>query len=589
MATISEPWSLEEDLREVISSWLSHNDAIPACWRGEMRPIKAMPLTEAQLLGKEKCSELVSRTRKTALRLKSLSDTLSKLSSAMRTESEDAQANFKAVSKLYGLVSIPNELLARIFDHVVNRDDSESLTTKASRPEMPRPGDLAVPEPITTSKRSKEALSLSHVCRYFRDTALSCARLWPNVCRNKDLAAYCLGRTKHIPLNVHIFIGRGERDPISGSYGIHFDKLLQDILPHSDRLGGLEIDFKSYHEVERVDAGYLNVREAFRRLYAPALHSLRIQHQPNYFAETGNFLTNHEFDGWNVPNLRHLVTKHYFPLGLPGLRNLHSLEMTFDLGEIDFAGVTQSLSQMTGLSDFSLVVTVEESVRRLGQITRQSKFERVYLPSVRRLRIGINGAGYPYLSTASFMKALFSPLVFPGVTDLHFTMFSFIGGEEQREVSLNKELTWLCQHENQYSCVERLCLEAIDRSSEKCSNLLMDIPLAEFPNAKELVLCSNAQFKPSLHVHQEGKLPILEGITIKAVENGIKTIGPFVGSVMDVQRDRGNWGSFRELIVVNTRQVTMGDLGMEYPTRIYEGDAALQWCASGSPEIPTFA
>lgn len=38
MAIVSGTWNLEEDLREVISSWLAHDDAIPERWKGDMSP-----------------------------------------------------------------------------------------------------------------------------------------------------------------------------------------------------------------------------------------------------------------------------------------------------------------------------------------------------------------------------------------------------------------------------------------------------------------------------------------------------------------------------------------------------------------------
>ncbi|KLO15336.1 hypothetical protein SCHPADRAFT_269851 [Schizopora paradoxa] len=570
MAAISDVRSLENDLHEVISSWLSHDGAIPKRWKEEVSPTKAMPFGEAQALGVAKCAGLVSRARKTALRLKSLSDTLNKLSSAIRSEFEEAQTNVKAMSRLHGLVTIPNEILARIFDLVVTRDDTES----------------------PTSRRSKAAVTLSNVCRYFRDTALSCANLWSNICRNKDMASLFLERTKQVPLNAHIFFARGERDPNSGSYGMLFDKLLQDILPHSDRLGGLEVDFSTYTDADCVDGGDSGIRQAFGGFDAPSLHSLHIRHYPHHDGESENFVTYHEFEGWSVPNLRHLETKHYFSLGFSGMKNLQSFDITLDLGEFDFIDIIQALLCMECLKDFRIRVT--DSMEYSRRIPMEPIFKRTYFPSIRRLQIAIDGAGENYhyysstASSASLMKALFSSLFFPSVTDLHLNMMSNLDWERSYDIPLNKELEWLFQHEDQYPCVERLCLEAIDDARANFGSLTAEIPFAKLPNLKELTLCSNTRFKPSLHLLQRTNLPVLERITIKAIEEGIKTIGPFVASVMEDQKERGNLESFRELVVVNTRQVTMGDFGLEYATRIYEGETALEWFAYGTPEIPTF-
>ncbi len=88
-----------------------------------------MVYSEAQTLGAGKRFDLVSQARKTMLRLKSLSDTLSALASAVRAESRAARANFDAVKNMCGLASLPNELLSRIFECVVNGDPGPQKST----------------------------------------------------------------------------------------------------------------------------------------------------------------------------------------------------------------------------------------------------------------------------------------------------------------------------------------------------------------------------------------------------------------------------------------------------------------------------
>ncbi len=156
-----------------------------------------MACTEIQTLGSKGRSNLLSRARKTMLRLKSLSDILSDLASVFHTESEAARANFEAIGNMCGMASLPTELLARIFECVVNGDET-----------------------LTNPTRWKAAVRLSHVCQYFRETALACPQIWSNISRSGEMADSCLPRSKDLPLDVELMVGFGSgADP----HGLHFE------------------------------------------------------------------------------------------------------------------------------------------------------------------------------------------------------------------------------------------------------------------------------------------------------------------------------------------------------------------------------
>ncbi len=136
---------LTEDVYDVVSSWLTCKKPIPERWEGDTSPMyetlfvfasylyfcfyrKALSCTEIQAFGKEGCSSLLSRARRIMLRIKSLCDTLSDLTSAIQAVSKVAEENFEAVGNMCGLALLPTELLARIFkfECVVNGDESLS-------------------------------------------------------------------------------------------------------------------------------------------------------------------------------------------------------------------------------------------------------------------------------------------------------------------------------------------------------------------------------------------------------------------------------------------------------------------------------
>ncbi len=186
------------------------------------------------------------------LRLKSLSNTLSDLASAVQAEAEAAQANMEVVNNMCGLASLPNELVARIFDYVVNGDAS-----------------------LTNPNRWKAAVALSHVCQYFWETAVSCPQLWSNISRSSEIAASCLSRSKNAPLDVELMVTFG-----TGAFQnvLQFEQLSLGSLSHSSRWRSLGIQFMSmYNGVNRTPLGGSNIRQTFRGVDAPLLDSLHIK------------------------------------------------------------------------------------------------------------------------------------------------------------------------------------------------------------------------------------------------------------------------------------------------------------------------
>ncbi len=269
-------------------------------------------------LGNKGCSDLLSRARATMSRLKSLSDILIELASAIKTESEAAQMNLEAVKNMCGLASLPNELLARIFECAVNGDAT-----------------------LTNPKRWKAAVTLSHVCRCFRETALSCPHIWTSISRSDAMAASCLSRSKDLPVEVELNVGFGSsEDP----HELRFEQVLSEVLSHSNRWRRLDVQFLSIsgddNAVNRMPLSGSDIHQAFREVDAPSLDSLRIMNDPHGNSLYGSYA---DFVHWNAPNLRCVTSVHYVPFGL---ENISTLDITIILNQINFADLLNGLSRM---------------------------------------------------------------------------------------------------------------------------------------------------------------------------------------------------------------------------------------------------
>ncbi len=316
-----------------------------------------MAYSEVQALGTEGCSTLLSQARETMLRLTSLSTTLGGLASIIASKAMIAQKNFNAVTNMRGLVSIPNEVLVRIFECTVN-------------------GDANLSKPA----RCKAAVTLSHVCQYFRDTALSCPQIWSNIGQSAEAMASLLSRSKDARLDVELTVGFGSD---AHPHELNFEQLLLGTLPHSERWGSLEIQFVSMsryswdkRKVKETPLFGSNIRQAFRSLNAPSMESLHVKNDDDSGREV---LKNYNiFAHWNTPNLRRVTAVYYFPCSLPGLANVTSLNLTLRVNQAD---LLKNLSTMIALEDLTLKLDMWSEPRVVPL------FEMTEVPSIRRLSI----------------------------------------------------------------------------------------------------------------------------------------------------------------------------------------------------------
>ncbi len=602
-----EAAKLAEDVYDVVSSWLSCKKPTPECWNEKKSPMYASPsvlctstrleysntrrtamaYAEVQKLGKNGRSNLLSRARKTVSRMKSLAHTFNELAAAIQARFETAKENMEVVKNMCGLASLPNELLGRIFECVVNGDAS-----------------------LLNAARWKAAVILSHVCPHFRDTALSCPQLWVNISRSDEMAALCLSRSGDLHLDVELIV---EFIPGAEPHELLFDQLLLEALPHSQRWSRLSVQFVSNSwddvPVNSTPTSGSDIRQAFRGVDAPLLNSLCIWNDNSLDLDSLQIWNDDsldsiyrrydEFAQWNTPNLRHLTTMHYFPLSLPSLANVTTLDITLILNQINFAHLLKDLSKMCSLDDFSL--TLDCCMQPFMEPGEVRSYERTELPSVRRLKIETEFEYLLHSHSRPIKRSIFSSLFFPGAIDLHVRLSGVLFQSDPSPdnlpefLNLNKrEVMCIFRHVEQFPRVERFCLEISARYSDddfrggEWITLKVVPPLHMLPSVKHFILQSNVGLYMDKYFGGEGDddddegvvpprilgnfEPALQTITVDMFKTDY-AIEEWVGTTLRKQKERGEWEAFRELII------TVVDEGSgEKVTETYFGDDALAGC-----------
>lgn len=419
------------------------------------------------------------------------------------------------------------------------------------------------------------------------------------------MAASCLSRSGDVHLDVELAV---EFIPRAEPHELLFNKLVLEALPYSQRWSRLSVQFISNSRddgpVNHTPLSGSDIRQAFRGVDAPLLDSLCIWNDDSMDLDSLQIRNDNsldsvyrsydEFAHWNTPNLRRLTTMHYFPLSLPSLANVTTLNITLILNQINFAHLLKDLSKMCNLIDFSL--KLDCCVQPFMEPDEVLPYERTELPSVRRLKIETEFEDQLHSRSRSIKRSIFSFLFFPGAIDLHVRLsgelFQYEPGPDHVPDSLNlnkRELMCIFRHIEQFPRVERFCLEISayysDDDFRRFEWIALEVmpPLHMLPSAKHFILQSNVEPYIQDYLGEEevnvvpprilgNCKPALETITVDIFKSTYTT-DRWIGTMLRKQKDRGEWEAFRELIIA-----TVDEESGEKMMKIYVGDDALAWC-----------
>lgn len=410
------------------------------------------------------------------------------------------------------------------------------------------------------------------------------------------MAGLCLSRSKNAPLNVGLTIRCVKYGFFGQSYDFAYHGMLLDALHHSKRWSRVDIQFDRA-EADNLGHDFVvgsDIRREFRELNAPSLESLFIRGP----GESLKYLTEAfgELQGWNAPCIRHITSRHYFPLRLPGLANVANLNLELDLAEVNLNDILESVSQMKALED------LEFTLVGLSILVEIHRVERAILLGVKRLQVNIQLAGRHHFSSSSSLKSFFSYLFFPRAVDLHINLKGllrdFYPKEGHAEVCMVMDMMCIFQHPEQYPAVQSFRLKVFGagysppgKSLNSIDRISLVVPLGMLPSVKCFDLSSNCRllllgddgrgdafFRQHTQYSWETWLPGAPGMASPALEiisiNIVKDrpLIRFIADIMQKQKERGDWAMFRKLVVLDTSGNRTGDRSE------YIGEAALQWC-----------
>lgn len=485
-----------------------------------------------------------------------MSSALKELASAI----DDECVDIEVVNRKCGLASLPDDLLAMIFDYVVNEEESKDRVPM----------------------RWMAAVELSHVCRHFRDVSLSCPRLWTTINRSSKMAVACLPRARSVPLIVNITVC-----PDENTGGWSFDPFINHILPCAKRWGQLIVvyDFLTRDDLDLNKATY----QKLRQLDAPLLEELQIANDSWDISGTCDW----DWSQWNTPKLRRVEAVFCFPSHLPGLASVISLELTLHADHVSISGILAEISRMDHLLDFTFTLLSSEMDVEPIEVPVKMIFS-----SVQRLHITTELHFPEENPNPAIKSALFSSLFFPSVVKLHLKLLDYDHdkylhdpGWEDSDALINSyfnnEIARIFRHVEQFPRVSEFHLRVHPALSSYRGSvggvIYLSVPLDMLPGLKHFTLVSDTGLEMSQpneldEVNFEDGvppprvvgdvLPVLDTIVLDLPQAG--GIADWVCDYLQGLRDQERVG-FRELIVME------GNASSGRRKASFLGDDALEW------------
>ncbi|KLO06448.1 hypothetical protein SCHPADRAFT_1002342 [Schizopora paradoxa] len=400
------PFSLD-DIKDVISNHLlGAEDILPQEFREENEILDELASTilapDSPLKSTATGFALVSRARRVVTHLESLKQAISK---ALDERIEKAQTRVQRFGSLCGLASLPSTILADILWLA-------SHGVFYSRPK----------------EHSIAALRLSHVCRHFRNTALSMAKMWSEICavayptpRQLGFVHACIERSKNAPLDVHLNVYLPEEED-NDSYFNEDAKFRSDeasfiLLPHAHRWRSFNLHLVQYpassNALEPPSMNLISsALESMRNLTYPMLESITLSfEEASIIVGKGMELCS----SWNLPSLRSLSIVRSLPSTLARLDRVVTLDYTMfgknmddeDISSlVTLVGVLKRMSSLRDLALDLVSTTPAETPFPISDV--------VCLPSIQNLKITFgphcmmeeDGESFNYPLLRSFFSVL---------------------------------------------------------------------------------------------------------------------------------------------------------------------------------------
>ncbi|KLO04811.1 hypothetical protein SCHPADRAFT_744550 [Schizopora paradoxa] len=550
---------LRADVLAVVTKWIDSDCkvALPEELGREVDALKS--LTDADILSDPGHRKQIKHISDEVQRL---SSRFNDLATALKKESDA----LGAILHKCGIALLPDEVLTTIFEMVV---------------ELTGPEDTKL-----ASHKWKTSIRLSHINRRFRSIMLACPNFWTNMNSSLQMAAACLQRTKGLPLSVELMICDQR-----GTDSRTFEPILAELLPVTEQWGRLHMKFCTTFSFKRNCELDTLITHMIHRVNAPILEELFIEHKDYVRGRSPQW----DWSKWNTPGLRRLKVESCFPLSLPALSTITSLELKISVADDQMSTILKEISRMGNLQDLAVEFLSTESFHSF------TVHERVEFPQVQRLKIKTAFTLRAVDGNMAFKSSIFNAISFPNAVrfqleieglEYRYSIRDQLGVESSPNFYFHKEIYRIFRHIHQFPRVEKFYLNISSPKGgdrERKVRAKLALPLNMLPSLKDFTFRCNTCFDLSEpddgdevlldHVRVipprvvGDAFPALNTVTLDVFEASV--VARWLGEYLMEMKGRGKWDEFRKLMITE-------HVGKDLRTTTIPGDDALQWCKNTS-------
>jgi len=440
------------------------------------------------------------------------------------------------------------------------------------------------------------ALSLTHVCQYFRHVALEYPQLWTCLSRKLSrpglaLIEACIERSRDHPLDVVLHVYGFGGDDSDGDSELVVDSMARTVLPLCSRWRSYSVRVIVVDHFDNSLLANVIPRTEFRsrsaNLDAPMLEEFSIEEESNGFrlVPTSSLLHRHPLfplgSFWNLPALHTLTLRNTLVTWIPSefRKPLRSASLSyvgqnlvFQLNSLRLLAIAASLTTLR-LSFVHCLFS--------NEFLHQSSIELLHVKS---LRIDILGCSQ-LASDGYNLWRWFHTLGFPNVVDL--TIFLDIGDKTFQfelwygvfDLTLHSFLMTGIDPPSPFPCLETLDIEVYPRQGDDGPWPSLLLPHRYLSSLKHLRIRSTFNLKLSNNVGDFNVLlpkhftigPEVAPIALQSVTFEIPEVDGIVHWMRDLRlkmHSQHYWDGFIEFTVKNG----------ENEVQVIPRDEVERWC-----------
>ncbi|KLO18499.1 hypothetical protein SCHPADRAFT_120124 [Schizopora paradoxa] len=488
---------------------------------------------------------IVSRSKLLRHSLEPTVATLQALTKMLEKELGDAHRIEEQVISMCGFASLPTEILEKIFHIAVHGEEGRIPSV---------------------------AITLSHVCRFFRDMVLNSPSFWTTIDvsyadaerpLSQAILELCLERSKQSPLGIRIKFD--DYDVVSPRNAWN-RRYLAILARHAHRWRSFDIELFEIHSRD-----YFNLFRDIPHLHLPDLQrfAIRSTFPWSYRILERSFI----FSTWNAPKLRELRVSNHLPFSVEASTTFDSVEQAeirFDtIGVWNPDRYLNALLRLSSLSQLDLII------HNTVPFDLEANISSVSLKSVQIYRVELHSIKNPniiYETAISTLSGVLGALRCPNALQLSLVVTECSG---QFVAPLLSALS-----EHHYPSLVDLSLSISPSCRTFGASTDFNLPLEAAPNLRHLSMSIASDFDISLSRRVSSK-PLK---TLRFANPYPKSVARWLRSFIGWTSEAKNWPLFETFIFECSPTKVLSRKGEERmteapsSTKVIESEDIASWC-----------